>query len=93
MRRNCSKSEKCFVNRAANSVYLGNRVASQKKVSEPKTNKKGEKERSEKKRREGVRRKESGRNWKREVKKRSNQKSVRGQENGVHLILIQSMNI
>ena len=41
----------CPRDRAANSVYLGNRVASQKQVSEPKTQEKGEK-RGEKERKE-----------------------------------------
>ena len=72
--------------RAANSVYLGNRVASQKKVLEPKTRKKEKKKKNgremKRNRRERVRRKESGGSWKRMVKKRRNQKSIRGQKKG-----------
>ena len=62
--------------RAANSVYLGNQVASQKSLGAKNPRKRGTKRVNgrEKKKEERVRRKESGRSWKRVVKNRRNQK-------------------
>ena len=73
-------------NRAANSVYLGNWVASQKKIYVPKTQEEGEKRRKgekRKKRREGARRKESGRSCKKSGKKKKPKKYKRANKNGV----------
>ena len=55
-------------NRAGNSVYLGNRVASQKKVYEPKTQEEGKKKKRREKKREEISTKRGvkyGKIWKR----------------------------